>query len=64
LREQKEEEMNAAALLSRLKSLWRHLFDRRQIEKELDEEIRSHLELLTEQTVNDWPSPSASLRQQ
>ncbi len=45
--------MNNAVLLARAKSLWRHLFRSQQIEKDLDEEIRSHLELLTEQKMKE-----------
>ncbi len=40
-------------LLSRVKSFSRHFFHRQQIERELDEELRSHLNLLTEQKMNE-----------
>jgi macrolide transport system ATP-binding/permease protein len=38
---------------SRAISLWRNFFHRQQIETELDEELRSHLELLTEHKVKE-----------
>jgi len=45
--------MNNAVLLARLKGLWRHFFHRQQREEELDEELRSVLELLTEQKMRE-----------
>ena len=42
--------------LSRLSSLSRHFFQRQQREKELDEELRSVLELLTEQKMREGMS--------
>ena len=36
-------------LLPRLSSLWRNLFDKTNVEHELAEELRAHLDLLTEE---------------
>ena len=54
--------MNATSLLGRLKGLWRTFFHRRQMEKELDEEIRCHLDLLTEQKIGEAMNPQEARR--
>src|SRR5688572_4318778 len=49
-------------LLPRLSSLWRNLFDKANVERELTEELRAHLDLLTEQKINDGLTPEAARR--
>src|ERR1700728_2256566 len=45
--------MNSTMLLARIKNFVRHFFHRQQVEKDLDEEVRSHLELLTNQKMRE-----------
>jgi len=40
-------------MLSRLASLWRNLFRRERVERDLDEELRSYVELLAAEKVRD-----------
>jgi predicted permease len=54
--------MNATSLRGHLKALWHHLFHRRQIERELDDEIHSHLDLLTEQKIGEGMKPQEARR--
>ena len=49
-------------LLPRLSSLRRNLFDKANVERELNEELRAHLDLLTEQNINDGLAPEAARR--
>src|SRR5262249_30175428 len=42
-----------APMLSRLASLWRNLFRRERVERDLDEELRSYVELLAAEKVRD-----------
>jgi putative ABC transport system permease protein len=49
-------------LLARIRGLARRLCHRRQIEEELNEEIRSHLELLTDEKVGQGMSPRTARR--
>jgi hypothetical protein len=39
-------------LLPRVSSLWRNLFDKANVERELADELRAHLDLLTETKIN------------
>jgi hypothetical protein len=39
--------------LSIINSLFRNLFHRQRVDRELDEELNSHLELLTEQKISE-----------
>ena len=48
-----EDEVHSGSLLARAKSLWRDLLDRRQIDRELDQEICTHLDLLIEQKIGE-----------
>lgn len=47
-------------LLPRVSSLWRNLFDKANVEHELAEELRAHLDLLTEEKINEGLSPAAA----
>ena len=49
-------------LLPRVSSLWRNLFHKANVEHELAEEIRAHLDLLTEEKINEGLSPAAARR--
>lgn len=49
-------------LLPRLSSLWRNLFDKATVEHELTEELRAHLDLLSDQKINDGLTPEAARR--
>jgi putative ABC transport system permease protein len=49
-------------LLSRLFSFLRHLTGREQAEQDLDEEIRSHLELLVDQKLREGMQPAEARR--
>lgn len=49
-------------LQSRLASLWRNLFHRKQKEQELNEELDAYLELLTEQKCNAGLTPEDARR--
>ncbi len=48
-----EDEVHSGSLLARAKSLWRDLLDRRQIDRELDQDIWMHLDLLIEQKIGE-----------
>ncbi|HKX30110.1 MAG TPA: permease prefix domain 1-containing protein [Blastocatellia bacterium] len=49
-------------LRTRIISLWRHLFHKPRMERELAEEIRAHLELLTELKDREGLDPEAARR--
>ena len=49
-------------LLPRVSSLWRNLFDKANVERELAEELRSHLDLLTEEKIQEGLTPEAARR--
>jgi macrolide transport system ATP-binding/permease protein len=49
-------------LLSLAKSLWRCLFRRQQADADLDEEIRSHLDLRTDQKIDEGMNPQEARR--
>ncbi|MGA9773641.1 MAG: ABC transporter permease [Blastocatellia bacterium] len=49
-------------ILPRLTSLWRNLFNKDGIEENLDEEIRSYLELLVETNIKEGLSPAEARR--
>lgn len=49
-------------LLPRLSSLWRNLFDKTNVEHELAEELRAHLDLLTEEKIHNGLTPEAARR--
>ena len=49
-------------LLPRVSSLWRNLFHKANVEHELAEELRAHLDLLTEEKINEGLSPAAARR--
>jgi putative ABC transport system permease protein len=49
-------------LLPRVKSLWRNLSDREKVDHELAEEIRAHLDLLTETHIKHGLAPEAARR--
>jgi predicted permease len=49
-------------ILPRLASLWRNLFHKDGIEKSLDEEIQSYLELLTEAKIAEGLNPAEARR--
>ncbi len=49
-------------LLSRLRSLWRNLFQQAQREQELSEELDAYLELLIEQKINAGLAPAEARR--
>jgi predicted permease len=49
-------------LLQRLASLWRNLFHKSQVEKELTEEVQAYLELLLEVKVKEGLSPEKARR--
>jgi putative ABC transport system permease protein len=48
--------------MPRLSSLWRNLFDKTNVEHELNEELRAHLDLLSDQKINDGLTPEAARR--
>jgi predicted permease len=50
------------ALLSRLRSLWRNLRHRGRVERELDDELRSYVELLTDEKVRAGMGPARARR--
>lgn len=50
-------------LLARLSNLWRNLFLKKQVEDELDEELRTYLELLTETKIKQGLDPVEARRQ-
>ena len=41
------------AILSRLASLWRNLSDKESLDQELTEELRAHVDLLTEKKIGE-----------
>ena len=49
-------------LLSRLASLWRNLFTRPRIERDLDEELRAYVDLLTEEKLRTGMGAAAARR--
>src|SRR5512138_306650 len=49
-------------LLIRAQSLLRNLFSKSRVDLDLDEEIRSHLELLTEDNIREGMSPEEARR--
>jgi putative ABC transport system permease protein len=49
-------------LLSRLTSLWRNLFHKDRMERELTEEIRAHLEMLVELKIEEGLNPVEARR--
>ena len=48
--------------LNRLASFWRNLFHRSRVERDLDEEVRAYLALLTEEKARAGMSAAAALR--
>jgi putative ABC transport system permease protein len=52
----------AMRLFSRAKSFFRYVFRKQQMETELDEEIRGHLNLLTEQKIDEGMNPQEAGR--
>jgi putative ABC transport system permease protein len=48
--------------LSRLASLWRNLFHKARVERDLDEEVRAYVALLAEEKSRAGMSPDAALR--
>ncbi len=50
------------AALSRLASLWRNVFHGRQVERDLDEEVRAYVALLAEEKTKAGMSPGEALR--
>jgi len=49
--------------MSRLSSLLRNLFRKRRVEKELDEEVRSYLDLLAQENIKAGMSQEAARRE-
>lgn len=49
-------------LMPRLSSLWRNLFDKPNVESELAEELRAHLDLLTDEKIQQGLTPEAARR--
>jgi predicted permease len=58
----KAETVIRLSISGRAKSLWYRLFDRDRIDRELDEEIRSHIEILAEQKSREGLSPEDARR--
>ncbi|HEX7334557.1 MAG TPA: ABC transporter permease [Pyrinomonadaceae bacterium] len=50
------------ALLPRIASLWRNLFDKESVDQELNEELRAHIDLLTEQKIGEGLKPDEARR--
>ena len=50
------------AILSRLASLWRNLSDKESIDQELTEELRAHVDLLTEKKIGEGLNPEEARR--
>src|SRR5215216_1335848 len=50
------------AILSRLASLWRNLSDKESLDQELTEELRAHVDLLTEKKINEGMKPEVARR--
>ena len=49
-------------LLTKARSFLRNLFSTRRVEKDLDQEIHSHLELLIEENIRAGMSPGEAAR--
>lgn len=49
-------------LMPRVNSLWRNLFDKENVDHELAEEIRAHLDLLTESKIKQGLAPEEARR--
>ena len=49
-------------LMPRVNSLWRNLVDKEKVDRELAEEIRAHLDLLTETKIKQGLTPEAARR--
>ena len=50
------------AILSRLASLWRNLSDKESLDQELTEELRAHIDLLTEKKIGEGLNPEEARR--
>src|ERR1041385_7834199 len=50
------------ALHSRVASLWRNLTDKESVDQELTEELRAHVDLLTEKKLREGLSPDHARR--
>ncbi|HKP82323.1 MAG TPA: ABC transporter permease, partial [Pyrinomonadaceae bacterium] len=50
------------ALLPRIASLWRNLSDKESIDQELNEELRAHIDLLTEKKIDEGLKPAEARR--
>jgi predicted permease len=50
------------ALLPRIASLWRNLSDKESVDRELTEELRSHIDLLTEKKIGEGLKPEEARR--
>src|ERR1041385_3360278 len=50
------------ALHSRVASLWRNLTDKESVDQELNEELRAHVDLLTDKKLREGLSPEAARR--
>jgi putative ABC transport system permease protein len=49
-------------MLSRLASLWRNLFHKNDVERQLDDELRAHVALLTDESISRGMDPTAARR--
>jgi hypothetical protein len=50
------------ALLPRVSSLWRNLFDKESVDQELNEELRAHVDLLTDKKISEGLKPEEARR--
>src|SRR5215216_982196 len=50
------------ALLPRIASLWRNLSDKESLDRELTEELRAHVDLLTEKKISEGLKPEEARR--
>src|ERR1044071_5787917 len=50
-------------VFARIASLWRNLFDKQSVDQELTEELRAHLDLLTDQKISEGLAPEAARRE-
>ena len=50
------------ALHSRFASLWRNLTDKESVDEELNEELRAHVDLLTDKNLREGLSPEQARR--
>jgi predicted permease len=50
------------ALLSRITSLWRNLSDKESVDQDLTEELRAHIDLLTEKKISEGLKPEEARR--